>query len=272
MFEWLQILLNPLFDFFIVTSVLIGWFYIIFYTKTAKTKELTDKIIFIALGILFGISFVLFLLDHLLPISFTDLNGDVSNWATLVIEIGIGIAIGSTIFLYSNFKQNKSSEDITDVKDISKKLDGMMEKMGSIVQKQEEHAEVLEKRALLQTKLFLDPIITRLELLENLYPKITTGYLDEENKIDKEIEGLRQTIQSMVEFGNTIQIDKIRDRELSYDINQILSTIQRYCETTIFESLPPSKFTTNGLIKDIEDVYSRIPDNAFDAIPKSRLI
>jgi len=38
-----------------------------------------------------------------------DPNGDITNWVTLIVEVGIGIAIGFTIYLYSDFQQKQNS-------------------------------------------------------------------------------------------------------------------------------------------------------------------
>ena len=77
---------------------------------------MSDKIILLFLITFFAIPLTLFLVGEWHQTTIMDRNGDVSNWATLVIEVGIGVALGSTIFVYSNFHQKKSSEDITDVK------------------------------------------------------------------------------------------------------------------------------------------------------------
>lgn len=132
-----------------------------------------------------GISIALFTINYFFARSPLDTSGDVSNWATLVIEIGIGTAIGSAIFLYSRFQQKQSDEELGNVKKISTTLDDMMkdvkktndeqskmikemkpiiEKQGKIIKKQEDKERIHIENILTGLRFNLES--SKLELLQ----------------------------------------------------------------------------------------------------------
>lgn len=121
-------------------SVVMGIF--LKWKKRTDKQIVTDKITLIFLGITTAIPLALLIIYQVHHISVKDLNGDVSNWATLVIEVGIGIIIGATIFVYSNFVQGKSDKDIRDIREISKKLDDTVEKIKTMIDGQRKSTEI----------------------------------------------------------------------------------------------------------------------------------
>lgn len=96
-------------------------------TKPRGIDSVSNKITAVFTTTFAAISIALFAINSYYERSPLDVTGDVSNWATLVIEIGIGTAIGSAIFLYSRFQQDQSDKELRDVKAISTKLDDVME-------------------------------------------------------------------------------------------------------------------------------------------------
>ena len=267
--ELIQVLQNPLFLFFIVTSILIVWFYIVYYTKkktTTKTKELTDKMIFLAIGVLFGISFVLFFIDYVLQISAIDTKGDMSNWATLVIEIGIGITIGSIIFLYSNSKQTESTKDISTVKDISHKLDDMIEdvkktndeqskmikEMKPIIEKQGKIIEQNQNQKSKRIQRLLDVVYP---IMDGIRSDVETELADfEEN--DRKLNAY-QTKEDVIDFLDSV----IKDCD---HIFKTIHVCEEIVDPEIFEILNTIRFdltlskTAVGQNKEIQFVLSTL--------------
>lgn len=54
-------------------------------------------------------------------VSIKDDNDDISNWVTLIVEIGLGVIFGLSVFIYSNKEQKKTKKILEDQLDKSKK-------------------------------------------------------------------------------------------------------------------------------------------------------
>ena len=197
---------------------------------------------------------------------------DVSNLQTMTIEIIIasvldGIAIAAAVGFYF-----KEKSDRVESETIIKKQGKMLERIEPLIQKQEEHAKLLENQTLLSISAYLVIIEQRLEKMDKLYPELRPDNIIENKKIKKDIEGYRQNIHNLIKDVNGFSRENIRDKTLAYDLNAIIRDIQGYCEIQIFADNPPSKYGVDGgLIQKLSDVRSSIPHDIMDAIPKERL-
>lgn len=77
-------------------------------------------------------------------------NNDISNWATIIIEIGIGIILAISLFIYSKVQQDNTNRVLKDQdkqykeiqQDVAKTLIGRLES----VQRNLEHSSTLDKK------------------------------------------------------------------------------------------------------------------------------
>ena len=93
------------------------------FTKRKIPEDVLEyKISRIFLLAIIGILFVLVLAENQYK-DIVDDNGDISNWATLVIEIGIGVALGLALLTYTNHQQAKSTETQDQIKELVDQLD-----------------------------------------------------------------------------------------------------------------------------------------------------
>jgi len=97
------------------------WFYIIQNQnmKTNPINEIKRQILSILLLIIFTIIIITILATYWLEIEtifFDKDNGiyDISNWITLIVEIGIGFSIALIILIYSRFKGKEDSKEIVE--------------------------------------------------------------------------------------------------------------------------------------------------------------
>ena len=77
-------------------------------SKDRENYKIINKIGLVVLLVIFGIVITIFAINNMFNTSLRDTNGDISNWTTLIVEIGIGIIIGLTIFIYSDGEQKKT--------------------------------------------------------------------------------------------------------------------------------------------------------------------
>ncbi|AJW71053.1 hypothetical protein [Nitrosopumilus adriaticus] len=113
--------------------------------KNRERDPITAKISWVFIGIAVGIGVSLTVLSFSLQIPVKD-GWDVANWATLVVEIGIGLAIASAILIYEGGKREKSQEQqdrITEILEEVKKIEDYQQKY---LQK-EEHDKIQKKFA-----------------------------------------------------------------------------------------------------------------------------
>lgn len=95
-------------------------------------RILFTKIMNLLLIINLGIGGVIILMSILGDLSVNDSNEDITNWVALIVEIGIGIAIGISIYLYSDFQQNKIKQLVTDTHQLTTKLDKMIDEQNRL--------------------------------------------------------------------------------------------------------------------------------------------
>jgi len=77
--------------------------------------DLFDKISFIVVMVLVSVTLVLISFVLYFGIPLID-ELDITNWTTLVIEVGIGIIIAGAIFVYSTRHQKKMEEIVSEIK------------------------------------------------------------------------------------------------------------------------------------------------------------
>jgi hypothetical protein len=113
--------------------------------KKRERDPITAKISWVFVGISVGIGVALAVLSFSLQIPVKD-GWDVANWATLVVEIGIGLAIASAILIYEGGKREKTQEQqdrITEILEEVRKIEDYQQKY---LQK-EEHEKIQKKFA-----------------------------------------------------------------------------------------------------------------------------
>jgi len=78
-----------------------------FEIESDDTKNLIIKLQNLVISISIGIVLLIILIAVAAHVPINDASGDVSNWVALIVEMGIGIVIGVSIYLYSGIQQKK---------------------------------------------------------------------------------------------------------------------------------------------------------------------
>jgi len=74
--------------------------------KDIERQQIIDRIGIVILGIMFGIVSVIIWIVVNTEFNIIE-NNDISNWVTLIVEIGIGIVISMSILIYSRHHDNR---------------------------------------------------------------------------------------------------------------------------------------------------------------------
>ena len=265
---------NPLFEIqsyligLIVFSIIVNFIVILIIKNRRKNDsnklQVGDRIILIFT--ITPLCIILFLLiAALFQISPFDQNGDIANWATLVIEIGIGTAIGFSIFVYSNNKQRESDEDIKDVKDISTKLDRIMEDVKKTNDEQSEMIKevkpIIEKQGIAEhyrRKEVLGGIISNLKIARGSLNHIDTmqknGFA-ESNSIKRSMKIIERSCKSI---DNYIFANYWWIGEIVIEVDDLGRVMNNYATT---ESFYDEEFDTlEKITNKIDEVLKEIDD------------
>jgi hypothetical protein len=223
---------------------------------------LDDNKVFKMIGLIVaGLIAMFFLLENIIPKS--------SNNATLII-------VYRTTKKYEKRNEGTLEEIQRTEKEqhkILQKLENYVKELGGLVERQEKHADELEKSAFLYYYDNLNFLSHRLQLLDDEYKKLETKDFLEKEKIRKNIDNMTRSLSDMSKSVNLEHVVRIRNNDLRYKINQRFREIISNLDiSTLTDGYPPSKWSGERIFEQIEELINKFPKDLLDTIPKDELI
>lgn len=210
----------------------------IYFIKKFPTVRSKAKIeIGILLLIWWALVFLaVFFIDMREDMSFLDVNRhDVTNWATLIISLGIGVSVAYSIYLYSHVKVQEMNVKVSNIEHVQERIEHGQVKMDQLVTKADSiltHQALDSERRKKSAKFRLSSELNKTEewlsrvnqLVKNCKTQIQKENVDKENYKENTLLWLKipdsmrresiRTLENLVEFYSEVfddsQIEKIK--------------------------------------------------------------
>ncbi len=172
-----------------------------------EKDPITARISQVFIGISVGIGVTLIVISLGLQIPIKD-GWDVANWATLVVEIGIGIAIASAILLYEGGKREKSQEQQNKIAELIEQTKKITSELERKTKKDEKYHIEQRDFAIHRARSYLSSLYDTITILTNVgvEPDVPPEYqiefhtaYEQKNEIVRQLEYLVNQSDSVLE-------------------------------------------------------------------------
>lgn len=196
-----------------------------------KQRKIIANILSINLFAFIGIGFaVVFVSFYLLYTE--NYAWDPPNWVTLIVEVGIGLAIASSILIYSNYQQKRFSEQQDRISDLVTQVKNLTEEQKKIREGRHRWALVLLQLELKNLKILLndDPyqgIYLEAEKLANNITQIINQHGEViEPSFLYDITKICETIHNNTNDKKMITENIFNDNDLKSLVNHLISQFE----------------------------------------------